>query len=215
MEAGGCVGVGDDGYGDLIANDGGYGEADAFDGDGAFLDYVAGELGGNGEAEAPVGGCGVGVDWLEGEQVGSAIDVALDYVASEGRACWSGEFEVDHRFGVKVGEGGAGDGLGGEIGGEAWGEGVGLDVEGGEADSADGDAVAGVEAGDELRPSGDGDAGGSGGRSDREEGSGGFDQAGEHRYRLEHFRALGLRPRVVEVAGDEGIRAERGSGDSA
>ncbi len=48
--------------------------------------------------------------------------------------------------GAEVRERGAGDGLGGEVGGEARGEGVGLDAEGGEADSVDGDAVAGVEA---------------------------------------------------------------------
>lgn len=66
MEAGGGVGVGDDGYLDLVAEDGGDGEADAFDGDGALRDDVAGESFGELDAEAPVGvGC-VGGDWSEG-----------------------------------------------------------------------------------------------------------------------------------------------------
>ena len=41
-QAGGGVGVGDDGYLYLVAEDGGDGEADAFDGDGALGDDVAG-----------------------------------------------------------------------------------------------------------------------------------------------------------------------------
>ena len=66
-EAGGGVGVGDDGYLDFVAEDGGDGEADAFDGDGALGDDVAGEGIGELKAEAPVGvGC-VGCDGGEGE----------------------------------------------------------------------------------------------------------------------------------------------------
>ena len=54
-EAGGGVGVGDDGYLYLVADDGGYGEADAFDGDGALGNDVTGEGFGELDAEAPVG----------------------------------------------------------------------------------------------------------------------------------------------------------------
>jgi hypothetical protein len=43
VEAGGRIGVGDDGYLYLVAKDGGDGEADAFDGDGALGNDVAGE----------------------------------------------------------------------------------------------------------------------------------------------------------------------------
>ena len=151
--------MGDDGDGDFVVVDGGYGEADALDGDGAFFDDVGGEGGGDGEAEAVVGGVGlVRVEGFEGQEGGCVVDVTLDYVASEGGAGGGWEFEVDDGFGAEVREGGAGDGLGGEVGGEAWREGVGLDVEGGEADSADGYAVAGVETANEFRGSGDGDA---------------------------------------------------------
>ncbi len=77
--------------------------------------------------EAPVGGVEVaGVDGLEGEQGGGAVDVALDDVAAERRACGCGEFEVDDGAGLEAGERGAGDGLGGEIGGEVRWDGGGL-----------------------------------------------------------------------------------------
>src|SRR5262249_46593252 len=53
-EAGGSVGVGDDGDLDDVVGDGRYGEADAFDGDGALRDYVASEGFGKLDAETPV-----------------------------------------------------------------------------------------------------------------------------------------------------------------
>ena len=158
VQAGGGVGVGDDGDFYDVAVDGGDGEGDALDGDGTLGDDVLGEGVGKLKAEAPVGGWGGGVDGVEGEEGGGAIDVALDDVSAQGRAGGSGEFEVDDGAFVEVGEGGAGDGLGGEVGREAWGECVGLDAEGGDADSADGDAVASVEAGGEGGCR-DGDAG--------------------------------------------------------
>jgi len=68
VEAGGSVGVGDDGDFDFVAEDGGNGEADAFDGDGALGDDVTGEGVGDSQAEAPVGGLGCGgCDGGEGE----------------------------------------------------------------------------------------------------------------------------------------------------
>ena len=82
-----------------------------------------------------------------------------------------------------MGEGGAGNGLGSEVGGEARGKRVWLDAEGSKADAVDGDAVAGVEACGERR-CGDGDAGCAFGGGDSEERAGGFDQAGEHKYRV-------------------------------
>ncbi len=58
---------------------------------------------------------------------------------------------------MQAGERGAGDGLGGEVGGE----GGGVDIKGGEADSADGYAVALVQAAGDGG-GGDGEARGSG-----------------------------------------------------
>ena len=76
--------MGDDGDFDHLVEDGGDGETDAFDGDGALGDDVAGEGFGKLDAQAPVGVWGVRSDWVEGEQGGGAVDVALDDVASEG-----------------------------------------------------------------------------------------------------------------------------------
>ena len=184
-QAGCGVCVGDDGDLDLVVGDGGYGEGDAFHGDGAFFDDVAGEGVGDGEAEAVIGGLGIGGNGVEGDEGCGPVDVPLNDVASEGRAGGSGEFEVDGGVGGEVGEGSAGDGLGGEVGGEAWGEGVGLDVECGEANSADRDAVSGVEAADEFEGGADGDAGDSCVGGDTEDGSGGFDEPGEHEDRVQ------------------------------
>ena len=111
---------------------------------------------------------------------GGAVDVALDDVAAERGAGGSGQLEVDRGALAEVGEGGAGQRLGGEIGGEARREGVGLDVERGEADAVDGDAVARVELGGE-RGRGDGDAGVAFAAGEGEQGAGGLDQSGEHR----------------------------------
>ena len=83
-EAGGGVGVGDDGYFYFVADDGGDGEADAFDGDGALGDDVTGEGFGELDAKAPVGIGGSGRDGSECEEGGGAVDVALDDVAAEG-----------------------------------------------------------------------------------------------------------------------------------
>jgi len=179
VEAGGSVGVGDDGYFDLVAEDGGDGEADAFDGDGALGDDVAGESFGELDAEAPVCVWGVWGDGGEGEESGGAVDVALDDVASEGRASRCGELKVEYGVGAQVRERGAGDGLGGEVSGEARGKGVGFDAEGGETDAVDRDAVAGVEARGE-RGGGDGDTGRALGGSDGEECACGFNQSSEH-----------------------------------
>ena len=182
-ETGGRVGVGDDGDFDFVVDDGGDGEADAFDGDGALGDDVAGEGVGEADAETPVSfGC-VGCDGVEGEEGGGAVDMALNDVASEGRAGGGGEFEVQDGVGAEVGECGAGDGLGGEVGGEARREGVGFDAERSKADAVDCDAVAGVEARGE-RGCSDGDTGCAFGGGDGEEGAGGFDESGEHRYRI-------------------------------
>lgn len=116
VEAGGRVGVGDDGYFYLVADDGGDCEADAFDGDGALGYDVAGEGFGKLDAEAPVGLWCVGSDGSDGDKGCGAVDVALDDVASEGRAGGCGEFEVQDGVGAEMDEGGAGDCLGGEVG---------------------------------------------------------------------------------------------------
>ena len=84
VEAGGCVGMGDDGNFYFVACDGGDGEADAFDSDGALRDDVTGEGVGELDAKAPVGvGC-IGSDGGEGEEGRGAVDMTLDDVASEG-----------------------------------------------------------------------------------------------------------------------------------
>lgn len=165
VEAGGGVGVGDDGYLDHVVHDGGYGEADAFDGDGALGNYVSGKRVGELDAETPVGIGLVGRDGGEGDEGRGSVDVALNDVASQRRACWCRELKVDDSVGAQVREGGAGDGLGGKVGGEAWGKGVGLDAESRQADAVDCDAIAGVEARGE-RGRGDGDAGRARGWSD-------------------------------------------------
>src|ERR1700761_4245103 len=157
-ETGGLVGVGDDSDFDFVVDDGGDGEADAFNGDGALGDDVAGEGVGETDAKTPVSLGRVGCDGLEGEEGGGAVDMALNDVASEGRAGGSLEFEVQDGIGAKVGECGAGDGLGGEVGGEARREGVRFNAERSKADTVDCDAVAGVETCGERRR-GDGDAG--------------------------------------------------------
>ena len=211
MQVGCGVGVGDDGYLHGVAVDSGYGEGDALDGDGALGDDVLAEVVGELEGESPVGsGGGFGRDGVQREQGGGAVDVALDDVAAERRACGSGELQVDDGAGAEMGKRGAGDGLGGEVGGE----GSGGDVEGGEADSVDGDAIAEGEAcGERWRV--DGDAGRSGGGRGGEDGSGGFDEASEHSYRVLVARYLvpgvGCWPGVVEVAGYESVLVPRWS----
>ena len=190
-EAGGRVGVGNDGHFDPVARDGSHGEADAFDGDGAFFDDVAGEGVGKGETQAPVGRLGRGgVDGVEGDEGACAIDVSLHDVSAERRAGGGGQLEVDDGSGLEAGERGAGDGLGGEIGGEARREGVGLDGKRGETDAADGDAVAGGEPGGQCGR-GDGDARRARSGRDGQDGPGGFDDAGEHEYRVQ-----GARPKI-------------------
>ena len=74
---------------------------------------------------------------------------------------------------------------------------MGLDVECGKADSADGDGVAGVEAVDELGGSGDGDAGDSGIGGDAKDGSGGFYESGEHEDRVQRRMTRELEGREV------------------
>ena len=103
-------------------------------------------------------------------------------MAAERGAGGGGELEVDGGAVGEVGEGGAGEGLGGEVGGEARGEGVGLDVERGEADAVDGDAVACAQFGGE-RGCGDGDAGVAVGAGEGEQRPRGLNQSGEHDYK--------------------------------
>lgn len=71
------------------------------------------------------------------------------------------------------------------------GEGVGFDVEGGQADAADGDRVACGEAADEIGRCADRDTRNSGVGGDAENGSRGFDESGEHSYRV--TRSMGER----------------------
>jgi len=130
--------MGDDGDLDLVAVDGGDGEGDSFDGDGALFDDVAGERVRDGEAEAVIGGFGVGGDGLKGDEGGGGVDVTLHDVAAERGACGGWQLEVDDGVGTETRERGARDGLGGEVGGEARGKGMRFDVERGETDSANG-----------------------------------------------------------------------------
>lgn len=116
--------------------------------------------------------------------------MALNDMASEGRAGGGGELEVDDRAGLKVGKSSTGDGFGGEVGGETRWECVGLNTEGGEADAADCDAVAGDQARCEGGR-GDGDARGPCGWREAEDGSRGFDEAGEHKTILAAWSAKG------------------------
>ena len=111
-------------------------------------------------------------------------------------------------------ERGALHGFFGEVGAEA--AGVRLvgfvDVDGGETDAVDGDAVADLPAAGEL---GSGDAElkrsliGVAGK----DGADGFDEAGERRNRLQRSRPRGQGPGVAEVAGDADVfRAAVGEG---
>ena len=113
VEAGGGVGVGDDGDLYFVADDGGDGEADALDGDGALWNDVTGEGLGQKDSETPVGVRCIWGDGVEGEEGCGSVDMALDDVASERRAGRRGEFEVNDGVGTQVRERGAGDGLGG------------------------------------------------------------------------------------------------------
>jgi len=54
LQVGDRVGVGDDLHGDYVAQERRDRERDAVDGDGALRGYVAGELGWDAEAQAPV-----------------------------------------------------------------------------------------------------------------------------------------------------------------
>ena len=184
----GCgVRVRNDGNLDLVVVDGGDGQGDAFDGDRAFFDDVAHERVGDGEAKAVVGGVAVEGDGIECDEGRGGVDVTLDDVSAERRAGGGGELEIDDGVGPEARERGACDGLCGEIGGEARRKGVGFYVERGEADSADGDRVTRIEAADERGRCGDGDAGDAGVWGDVKNGSRGFDQAGEHGYRVQEW----------------------------
>ena len=116
-EAGGGIGVGNDGNFDLVAGDRGDSEADALDGNGALFYDVPGEIVRDGEVEAVVGFSHAGVDWVERDERSGAVYVALDNVAAEGRAGGCGEFEVDGGTGFEMRKSGAGDGLCGEVSG--------------------------------------------------------------------------------------------------
>ena len=172
-QAGGVPGVGDDGQLDLRGATGHRAdernrEGDALDCNGALADDVAGEFRGELQEHAPVGRVkAVGVNGLQGEEGGDAIDVTLDDVAAEGRAGGSGEFEVDGAAGPKAAEGGAVEGLLGEVGGEVGGG----EIERGEADAGDGDGVAETEAGGETFGSVDKDAGAAVGWGDGADGA--------------------------------------------
>src|SRR6202020_3473647 len=78
---------------------------------------------------------------VKGDQLADAVDVALHDVSAETAVGFHGQFEIDERAFVDAGERSANPGFRREIGTER----SGLDVERGEAHSADGNAVAGSE----------------------------------------------------------------------
>ncbi len=109
------------------------GEADAVDGDGALLDDVAGEVGGERDLDdLPVLGR------LAFDDRARAVDVALHDVAAEAAAQGHGAFEVDAGADGEGAEAGAVEGLGHDVGGEL----VALVLDDRETDAVDGDRVA-------------------------------------------------------------------------
>ena len=96
VNGGSGVGVGDDGNGDDVIDQPGDGERDAVKGDGALGGNVAGELGGNLDTQAPVGGDEVGgVNGFEVDHSANSVDVALHDVATHRRAGGGRQLEVD------------------------------------------------------------------------------------------------------------------------
>ncbi len=102
---------------------------------------------------------------------------------------------------VERAEGGAGEGFAGEIGGEVRGL---SERDRGEADAVDGDAVSGAPAACECG-GGEDQARGSFGGCEGDDGAGGFDESGEHRYRVTRSGGGDVGPGVVEVAGDADV----------
>src|SRR5882757_271655 len=185
MQVGGRVGVRDDGDGDsTVFVDLGYRKRDALDGDGSLLHDVALQRLWRGDGEMPIGLTRrFGLEGGKGEEFAYSIDVALDDVSAEGRACCCRQFEVDRRSGCKMQERGTVNGLECEVGREAWRLRLSLDIECGKTDSADCDAVARVQMRCQSW-SGDGDTSGafSGGESDDIACLG--DESGEHSSRV-------------------------------
>jgi len=124
------------------------------------------------------------MDRFEAKELAAAVDVTLDNMAAERGAGCGGEFEIHDGAGLETAERGAVQGFFGEIGVEKRRLGVeGDGREGGETGSAHGHAVADAKAVGEGR-SGDGNARGAGARLEANDGPGGFDDPGEHVFRL-------------------------------
>ena len=124
------------------------------------------------DVQPPVFGVG---DALESDQLADAIDVALHDVAAEAAVGFHGKFKIHQRAFVNAREGSAHPGLGREIGAER----SRLDVERGEADSADRYAVAGFEFFRSML-GGDGDAAVFAALLDADDASDFFHDAGKH-----------------------------------
>ncbi|OMI41550.1 phosphoenolpyruvate synthase/pyruvate phosphate dikinase [Streptomyces sparsogenes DSM 40356] len=110
-----------------------HGQADAVDRDGALLDDVAAEVGGERDRDdLPVLG-GLALDDGAG-----AVDVALHQMTAQAPAERHGALQVDAGADGEGAEAGAVQGLGHDVGGEP----AVLEVDDGEADAVDGDRVA-------------------------------------------------------------------------
>ena len=114
-------------------------QADAFNRNRTFVDGVFLDLCGKFDMQPPVLGVG---DALELDEFADTIDVALNDVAPETAVGLHGQFEIHQRALVNARERSAHPGLGGKIGAEgSW-----PDVERGQADAANRDAVAGLNS---------------------------------------------------------------------
>lgn len=154
----------------VLGGDGGDREADAGDGDGAFRDDEGHERRRGGESDAPFA---LGLD---GGDIGEAVDVALNEVASHGGGRGKGGFEVDAVAGGEAADGGHAEGFGDGVEGEVV---VSGDVGDGEAAAVDGDGVALGEGARKVRGV-DGEAAPVVGGFGMEDGADGLDESGEH-----------------------------------
>ena len=139
--------------------------------------------------------------------------MTLDDMPAERSPCWSGKLKVHNRIGFETGESRARDSFGSKVGGKARRKSIWLDVQRCEADATNGNRVAGGEATNECCWRADGDPRDSSVGHDAEDGSRGFDQAGEHSYRVtRRTRRERLRSRRFRVTGKtvlSGFQRER------
>ena len=132
-EGGAVEGFGDESDVEGVVADGGEGEADAVKSDRALGCEVVHQVGGRAEGDTPLA-----VGSVEGDDLGEAVDVALDEVAAEGLAGEERGFKVDRVAGLEAAEGGEAEGLGDDVEYEP----VVARIDSGEADARDADGVA-------------------------------------------------------------------------